>query len=415
MSSRTSILALAIAAALPSVASAVDFSYNGFSTASYSQTDTDQAQVGYLGQPDAIDSSGSFAFDSKLGLQITARFNDRFSATAQGVAYADLTGDWEPHLDWAYLRAQVTPTLSARAGLLRTPLFMFSDSIFIGYSNVWLRAPLEIYNQSPVYQLRGADLNWRGSAGPVTVGLQPYYGESHVDTKYDDELTGTSTRTTLHATGWTGLVATAEYASLSLRASYSRMKIETDLPAVQALIDGVDSIPAAFCPGCADVARSLHLKGARYTNMSLGAQYDDGANVAIAEYAKRTDNDRIISADMHGAYLTYGRRFGNFMPYFTKAIHRVDSPLSTDGIPSVGPLAPLAAGVNQAISSTSDQDSYSFGVRYELPGFSVVKGALLKVQLDHIDTDGGPGNLNFITPGYDGTVDMIGVSADFVF
>jgi hypothetical protein len=144
MSSRISLLALALAAALPSVASAVDFSYNGFSTASYSQTDTDEAQVGYLSQPEGIDSGGTAGFDSKLGLQLTAKFNDMFSATAQGVAYADLTSDWEPHLDWAYVRAQLTPNLSARAGLLRTPLFMFSDSIFIGYSNVWLRAPLEI-------------------------------------------------------------------------------------------------------------------------------------------------------------------------------------------------------------------------------------------------------------------------------
>jgi hypothetical protein len=415
MSSRISLLALALAAALPSVASAVDFSYNGFSTASYSQTDTDEAQVGYLGQPEGIDSGGTAGFDSKLGLQLTARFNDVFSATVQGVAYADLTSDWEPHLDWAYVRAQVTPNFNARAGLLRTPLFMFSDSIFIGYSNVWLRAPLEIYNQSPVFQLRGADLNWRGSVGPVTVGLQPYFGESHVDTKFRDDLTGATTRTTLHATGWTGLVVTAERGSLSVRASYSRMKIETDIPAVQPLIDALESIPSAFCAGCATVAEGMHLDGTRYRNLALGAQYDDGTNVAIAEYAKRTDNGTLISADMHAAYVTYGRRFGNFTPYLTAAIHRVDSPLTTDQIPAVGPLAPLAGGVNEAIGNSSDQDSYSAGLRYELPSFSVVKGALLKLQYERIDTDGGPGNLNSATPAFDGTVDMIGLSFDFIF
>lgn len=415
MVSRTSVLALAIAAALPSVAAAVDFSYNGFSTAAYSQTDTDQAQVGFSGQPQGIDSTGTAGFDSKLGVQLTAKFNDVFSATVQGVAYTDLTSEWEPHLDWAYVRAQVLPSLSARVGLLRTPMFMFSDSVFIGYSNVWLRAPLEIYNQSPVYQLRGADLNWRTSAGPVTVGLQPYFGESNVDTEHRDELTGVTTQTTLHATGWTGLVATAEYGSLSLRAAYSRMKIETDIPAVQPLIDALDSIPAAFCAGCADLAIDMHLDGAKYRALSLGAQYDDGVNVGIAEYAKRTDNGKVISPDMHGAYVTYGRHFGNFMPYVTKAMHRVDSPLTTDAIPAVGPLAPLAFGVNQAIGSASDQDSYSVGVRYELPSFSVVKGALLKVQYDRIDTDGGPGNLNFVTPEFDGTVDMFGLSIDFIF
>jgi hypothetical protein len=145
MRSRISLLALAIAAASPSVAAAVEFSYNGFSTAAYSQTDTDKAQVGYSGQPEGIDSRGTLGFDSKLGMQLTAKLNDTFSATVQGVAYTDLTSEWEPHLDWAYIRAQLMPDLSARAGLLRTPLFMFSDSIFIGYANVWLRAPLEIY------------------------------------------------------------------------------------------------------------------------------------------------------------------------------------------------------------------------------------------------------------------------------
>lgn len=415
MSPRISLLALAIAAALPSVASAVDFSYNGFSTAAYSQTDTDQAQVGYSGQPEGIDSSGTLGFDSKLGMQLTAKLNDTFSATVQGVAYTDLTSTWEPHLDWAYVRAQWTPNLSARAGLLRTPLFMFSDSIFIGYSNVWLRAPLEIYNQSPVFQLRGAELNWRRSVGPVTLGLQPYFGASYVDTKYRDAVTGATTRTTLHAKGWTGLVVTAERGSLALRGTYSRMEIDTDIPAVQPLIDALSSIPSAFCAGCASVAEGMHLKGAKYRNWALGAQYDDGTNVTIVEYAKRTDDGALISPDMHGAYLTYGRRFGNFMPYFTVAIHRIDSPLTTDAIAAVGPLAELAAGVNQAIANSSDQDSYSVGLRYELPSFSVVKGALLKLQYDHIDTDGGPGNLNFVTPDFAGTLDMFGMSLDCIF
>jgi hypothetical protein len=118
---------------------------------------------------------------------------------------------------------------------------------------------------------------------------------------------------------------------------------------------------------------------------------------------------------MQGAYVTYGRRFGNFMPYLTAAIHRVDSPQSTDQIPAVGPFAPLAAGVNEAIANSSDQNSYSAGMRYELPSFSVVQGALLKLQYDRIDTDGGPGNLNLTTPDFDGAVDMIGLSFDFIF
>ena len=121
MASRFSIIALAVTAALPTVASAVDFSYSGFSTAAYAQSDTDLADVSYTSQPDGIDKGGSFEMDSKIGLQVTAKFNEIISATVQGVGYTDLTGDWEPHLDWAYVRAQATQSLSFRAGYLRTP------------------------------------------------------------------------------------------------------------------------------------------------------------------------------------------------------------------------------------------------------------------------------------------------------
>ena len=41
------------------------------------------------------------------------------------------------------------PSLSTRVGYLRAPTFMYSDSIFVGYANSWLRAPMEVYNLSP--------------------------------------------------------------------------------------------------------------------------------------------------------------------------------------------------------------------------------------------------------------------------
>lgn len=408
---RVSALALAIGAALSSSAVssawAVDFSYNGFSTAAYSQSDTDEAKVGYLSQPNGIDSDGTFAIDSKLGMQVSAKFNDMVSATVQGVAYADLTGDWEPHLDWAYVRVQALPNLSARAGYLRAPTFLFSDSIFIGYANSWVRAPLEVYNQSPSYQLRGVDLTWRQNVGPVALSLQPYFGDTELDIGEAEE--------TYKLKNWVGLVAMAEINGFTFRAGYSEIEMDTNPPALAPLIAGLRSVPSAFCAGCSVAADGLEFKGATYKVLALGSQYDDGTNLAIAEYVKRTDTAELISPDTHGAYVTYGRRFGSVMPYATYAIARVDSPTSTNLIPAVGPLAPLAAGVNAAMSGNSDQDSYSVGVRYEVPSFLMVKGALVKLQYDHIDTDGGPGMLNDVQPGFDGTVDMISASFDFIF
>lgn len=405
MSSRCSLIALAVAAALPTVASAVDFSYSGFSTAAYSQTDTNDAQVGFSGQPDGIDKDGSFDLDSKLGVQVTARFNELISATVQGVAYTDITGDWEPRLDWAYVRLQPTQSVSLRAGYLRAPTFMYSDSVFIGYANTWVRPPLEVYGLSPVYQIRGVDATWRGNVGPFTVTLNPYGGDGEVD--LDGE--------TLDVPQWFGLATTVNYNSWQFRVGYSELELGTTNAALVPLIDGLRDTPANFCGACASEATKLDLDGLTVKNYNVGVQYDDGSNFLATEYGAARTGGNYVVPTRYGAYATYGRRFGGFMPYATFAISRRDTVMHSDAIPATGPLAGLNAAVNGVIGSGStDQDSYSVGVRYELPSFSVVNGALLKLQFDHIDAD-GRGDLINVRPGFDGKVNMISASLDFIF
>ena len=294
-----------------------NFSSSGFSTAAYAQTDTDEAQVGYIGQPEGIDSEGSWAIDSKLGLQITARFNDVVSATVQGVGYADLTADWEPHLDWAYVRVQPTRSLSTRIGYMRAPTFMFSDSVFVGYANSWVRPPLEVYNLSPAYQLRGIDATWRDAVGPVTVSINPYFGDS--------EIKVGASETTLDVDQWAGLVVTGEYKSFMGRVGFSRIDLGTSSPEVVGLLASLRSPQVAAICGSACAVEADHTDLARMDmeTLDIGGQYDDGANVAIVEYAQRRSGNYVV-VDMHSAYATYGRRFGGFMPYVTFAMTRRD-------------------------------------------------------------------------------------------
>ena len=410
---RSSALAVAVCAALSAPAYAVDFSYSGFSTAAYSQTDTDEAAVGYIGQPDGIDSDGTFAIDSKLGVQVTAKFNDVVSATVQGVGYADLTGEWEPHLDWAYVRVQPLQNLSARIGYMRAPTFMYSDSVFIGYANSWVRPPLEVYNLSPAYQLRGVDLTWRDTVGPVNVSVNPYYGDSELDVGEDEW--------TLEIDEWAGIAVTAEYKSFMARVGFSSVSLASPSPQTVGLVSGLREFPAVFCPACSSEADAIDLDGTTLDNLDVGGQYDDGANLLVVEYAQRRSGSYVV-ADMHGAYATYGRRFGGFMPYATVAMARRDEDLTSNAItvPSSGPLAVplamLAGGVNTVLAGgNQDQDSYSVGVRYEVPSFAMLKAALIKLQFDHVDAKDGQGMLNDVQPGFDGTVDMVSVSFDFIF
>jgi hypothetical protein len=404
---RISTIALAVAASLPALASAVDFSYSGFSTAAYAQSDTDLAQVGYIGQPDGIDSDGTFTTDSKLGVQVTAKFNDQFSATVQGVAYADLTADWEPHLDWAYVRYQPTSKLSARAGYLRAPTFMYSDSVFIGYANSWVRPPLEVYGLSPAYQLRGVDLSYRDTIGPVTVTLQPYYGDSKLDAG-DPPLE-------IEVSEWAGMAVTGEVGSFMFRAGYAALELGTTTAQLVGPISTLRSMAALGCTGCAVDANGLDLDGTKINNIDVGVQFDNGTSLAIAEVARR-DTDSYVTVAMTSAYVTYGHRFGAFMPYGTIAAARRDDSNMGSAIPAGTPFSPLAAIANATLAGgNDDQDSYTLGLRYEVPSFSVLKGAIVKLQYDHIEAKEGNGMFINVQPGFDGDTDMISASFDFIF
>jgi hypothetical protein len=407
MRPRISVIALAVAAALPSMASAVDFSYSGFSTAAYAQSDTDLAQVGYIGQPEGIDSDGTFTTDSKLGVQVTAKFNDQFSAVVQGVAYADLTAKWEPHLDWAYVRYQPTSNLSARVGYLRAPTFMFSDSIFIGYANSWVRAPLEVYGLSPAFQLRGVDLVWSTNIGGATVSVQPYYGDS--------ELDAGEPAMTIEVSEWAGLAVTAQMGSFMARAGYASIELGSTTDQLVDPINTLRSMAALGCTGCATDAGALDLNGARVKNSDVGVQFDNGSNLVIVEYAHR-ESGSYVMPDMHSAYVSYGHRFGNLMPYGTYAIARRDDSDMSSAIPANSPFAPLAAIANGTIATgNDDQDSYTLGLRYEVPSFSVLKGAIVKLQYDHIEAKDGNGMFINVQPGFDGDTDMVSASFDFIF
>jgi hypothetical protein len=402
---RGSILAAAVCAALPTVSSAVDFSYNGFSTAGYSEVDKDGVLYRSSTNKEAIDSSGSLEYDSILGLQGTVRFDDTWSITAQGVVKTQPDGDFGPSLDWAYLKWQPLSNLAIRAGLTRPPTFMFSDSVYLGYANTWARPPQEVYGISPVYQMTGVDAVWTNNVGPVKVTVQPYAGVSDLvlplATGGDQEI---------DVKDWYGIAVTGEIGSFTGRIGYHTKKYDGEMRSTQAI---VNAIVAAGYP---DVAEKVGFDGNKSPIFNVGLQYDNGSTFVISEFAKR-DSERVVVAKLSGAYLTAGHRFGNFAPYATYATLSVDSDRFTDLIPrtSARNIA-LDTQLDGIAAGTSDQSSYAVGLRYELPAFAFLKGAVLKGQYDHIDPkDGGKGFLNAVPVGFSGSVNMYTLTADFLF
>jgi hypothetical protein len=215
-----------------------------------------------------------------------------------------------------------------------------------------------------------------------------------------------------------GIAATAEYNSLMARVGYSQIELGTSFAQVRPLIDTLNALPAAFCGACANVAQRFNLEGLKIDLFDVGAQYDDGANIVIAEYASRSSGSYVI-ADMYSAYATVGRRFGGLTPYASYALTRRDE-VDQLTLSMTGPLAPMSRAINGAVNGALsigdyDQDTISVGLRYEVPSFSVLSGALVKLQFDHIDAKDTGGMFIAVQPGFDGEVNMVSVSFDFIF
>jgi len=269
-------------------------------------------------------------------------------------------------------------------------------------------ALLAVILEEDLAQKPEADLaeTWRGNLGPLAVTVNPYFGDGEVDTPSE----------TIDVPEWIGIATTAEYGSFTARVGYSETELGSTPAALIPLVDALRGVPSSFCGACASEAGRLDFDGAVFKNFNIGVQYDDGVNFVASEYATLRTGGNYLVPTRAGAYATYGRRFGSLMPYATYAISRRDEVTHSDAIPAAGALAGLNAGVNAVIAgSADDQDSYSVGLRYEVPAFSVLKAALLKLQLDHVDTKDGNGILNNVQPDFDGELNVISISFDLIF
>ena len=89
---------------------------------------------------------------------------------------------------------------------------------------------------------------------------------------------------------------------------------------------------------------------------------------------------------------------------------KVTSERTDTTIPRIGPLLPLALGVNQLINSFgADQHTISAGIRWD-----VHESVDLKLQVDRVSPQGNGLFFN-VQPGFHGPVTVASMTLDFVF
>lgn len=322
---------------------------------------------------------------SKFGAQLSYGITDTVGLTLQTTAkaYAD---EWKANLEWAYLSWQSTDNLMLRFGRLRTPVYMYSESIDVGFSYPWLRLPDEVYSQIQLSNYEGADLVYNlplsfatasfQLAGGVAKNRDYYLYDEQFDIDYSKVV------------GANVSLATNDFGTFRL--GYVEADIETEI---------AGSFTDIFGNPSSATLLALDKDKGKFT--SIGYQYDNGTWLTANEWTSRViENDGADSTDSF--YLMGGRRFGDFLAHVTYA---------------------------QLDEDDGRQSSWTLGLNYNILPTVVLKG-----EYKRVDTSGGydgvfvrnaqelyDNTVSEVTNGtfgvparnYDG--DIISAGVDFVF
>lgn len=276
---------------------------------------------------------------SKFGAQLNYGLTDTLGVTLQATA-KPLQDEWQANLEWAYLSWQANDQLMVRAGRLRSPVYMYSESLDVGFSYPWLRLPDEVYSQVQLTNYEGADVVYTLplSYGSVTFQVAAGQAKNRDYFAYDDlfsidygKLFGANVS-----------LATNDYGTF--RVGYVEADISTT----------IDGVVNAF--GTPTYLQLLELKKDKGKFTSIGYQYDNGTWLTANEWTTRvTENDNNASIDSF--YLMGGRRFGDFLAHVTYA---------------------------QLDENEGRQNSWTLGLNY-----NIAPTVVLKTEYKRVDTSGG--------------------------
>lgn len=355
-----------------------EFIYNGFGTLGITHLGgEDDLDYGMQGQ-----TNDGWRGDqlSKLAVQLQYGLTDTLSVTGQLATRAQ-QDSWKVGPGNLYLAWQANDNLTLRGGRIGTPIYMYSETLNVGFSYPWLRLPEEVYSLVQLSNHDGADLLYNRATALGALSFQVAGGNAIGREQYalDD----------MHDIDYRDVFATSLALSTDSFGTFRIGYAEADLKIT------VDDVVDTHLFGVRNVAL-VELDGQKGKFSSIGHQYDNGTWVSAAEAVKLQieNNDE---AETNAFYLMGGRRFGDYLAHVTYG--QLDEPAGR-------------------------QVSMTYGLNYSLMPTVTLKG-----EYKRVDTSQGPdavgvfqGNAqqafdngllgtSYGTP--DG--DIISVGVDFIF
>jgi len=394
-------LALATACCLASgiASAAVDVKTNGFLTAGAAMIDEPDSTTDSF-----VNDRLGFEYDSRMGLQFSAKVNPQLEFTSQLLSRARIEG-WDVKADWAFAEYKLNKNVSVRAGRIRLPLYLASEYVEVGYAYPWVRPPAEVYRLVPVNALSGVSTPLKANLSGMDLLVQPFAGSLNTD------LASRGLVVPVVADNMAGASIDLSNDTVRFHAMYFTAKVQADV-AVPIPLCGVPLAPP--CPsglgtiyGSADVAV---LDTSAFSAWDVGMTVDWRNIVLMTEYAQ--DNAGTAMDNQFGWYATLGYKMGNVLPYVTYAQRRSDKIVDDPNTAAYEPA--LISGFHQS------QDSIALGLRYNVGNASALKFEVMNASaqddtcglMDASSTVPGACSGNFPV---NGSYNMYSVAYDVVF
>ncbi|USD62419.1 porin [Vibrio sp. SCSIO 43140] len=385
---KTLVATLVALACSANAASLDDLRISGFGSVGIGKSNNDAGYAEYTSE--RIDTKQ----DTIAGIQFDFDINDKAKFTTQLVANGRY--NFEPSIEVAYLSYQFDG-FTARAGKMRTPLFMYSDYLDVGYAYPMIRPSQEVYEHIIINSYTGADLLIPFSIGETTLQIQPFAGVSQVEER-------DSTWGEVDLNNTFGLTAHWYVDDFTFRGSYVQAKTSYDAPSDLTM----GSVPSIYAVPYANHV----LDDKKATFISAGAQYDNGNLLAVVEGMDMKLEGRF--SDVQAISGLVGYRLGSWTPYLASGWNK-----TTDNDERGNPTGtlPVQLGIHQGEMALNDFErlSYSVGTRWDF-----AKNIALKADVTYVDykgTSGGlPGNVDTSTSTIKYSDSFVySASIDFVF
>lgn len=360
-------LAILMSGLAPSVC-ASDVKLSGFLSVGGGMVD-DETKLSYNG----ISEEDFTIKNNILGLQVTGTISDKLTATGQFIARSGT--NYQVNSEWAYLTYKVSDSSKIRAGRLRTPFYMYSDFLDVGYAYSWISPPREVY-YLPFNNIDGVDFYTSTSLGSFDTTFQAYFGS------FDDELELGGSLAQANTRNQMGVAGTFGKDWWNLRAAYHRADLTIESASLTTLATTLRQFNFAAN------ADKVLMDDDSVNFIQVGGTIDTGTFVAAAEHIELDATDSFLGKNIR-EYVMLGVRSGEFLYHVTASKSKDESSHPESGIPA-GVALPVVGSTNYLIGvlkATATQQSVhrdvlTLGVRWD-----VTSGTALKFQFDDIDDD----------------------------